>query len=228
MEQKKTFTAQSLVIALLGNTVLLVILFLLLGEAIATTGAASFFGIGLLGTLGVWFLVRQAGVKAIEQAAQSAPAVAAPQPAPQLEPRPAPTPEPKTVTPTHPPEAAAVQLLAILQRQGRLIDFLQEDLRAYDDAQIGAAVRNVHEGCRQALADHVVLEPIFDQPEGSSVTVAPGFDAHAIRLTGNVVGDPPFKGSLRHRGWRVKHFDLPALMLGQNHEKVVAPAEVEV
>jgi hypothetical protein len=121
-----------------------------------------------------------------------------------------------------------VQLLSLLQRKGRLIDFLQEDLRAYDDAQIGAAVRTVHEGCREALAEHFELEPIFPADEGSPVTIEQGFDAHAIRLTGTVTGNPPFKGFLRHRGWRIKNVDLPALTAGHGQELIVAPAEVEL
>jgi hypothetical protein len=123
---------------------------------------------------------------------------------------------------------AAIQMLAILQRQGRLIDFLQEDLSLYDDAQIGAAVRNIHAGCKQALEDHVELKPVFDENEGSTVTVPPGFDAAATRLTGNVVGDPPFQGHLRHRGWRVVHVELPQLTGLRGKDWILAPAEVEV
>ena len=93
-------------------------------------------------------------------------------------------------------------MLAILQRQGRLIDFLQEDLAPFEDAQIGAAVRSVHAGCKQALDEHIQLEAIYPEAEGSVVSVPSGFDAYAIRLSGNVSGEPPFTGTLRHRGWR--------------------------
>ena len=119
-------------------------------------------------------------------------------------------------------------MLAILQRQGRLIDFLQEDLSLYDDAQIGAAVRTIHEGCRQALAEHVKVEPIYNEAEGSTVTIQPGFDTRAIRLTGEVAGEPPFRGALRHRGWRVARIDLPRQAQSQDKEMIVAAAEVEV
>ena len=98
----------------------------------------------------------------------------------------------------------------------------------YDDAQIGAAVRNIHAGCRQALAEHVKLEPIYNEAEGSSVAVQPGFDAHAVRLTGDVVGEPPFRGELRHRGWRVVSIDLPQQAHGQDKQMIVAAAEVEL
>jgi hypothetical protein len=125
-------------------------------------------------------------------------------------------------------ERGAVQMLAILQRQGRLVDFLREDLQMYDDAQIGAAVRTIHQGCRQALDEHIKVEPIFTEAEGSSVSVPSGFDQHAIRLTGNVVGQPPFRGELRHRGWRVVSIDLPQAADGRDQQPIVAAAEVEV
>ena len=131
-------------------------------------------------------------------------------------------------TPAPPSPAAAVQMLSILQRKGRLIDFLQEDIQAYDDAQIGAAARNVHAGCREALQEHVDLEPILDEPESSTVTIEDGFDAHQIRLTGDVTGDPPFQGTLRHHGWRVTRLDLPQQMQSKNENRVVAAAEVEL
>ena len=121
----------------------------------------------------------------------------------------------------------AVQLLSLLQRKGRLIDFLQEDIQAYDDAQIGAAARNVHSGCREVLDAHVTLAPVMKNDENTSVTIDPGFDAHAIRLTGTVSGEPPFNGVLRHRGWRVEHIDLPQQMQ-EREALIVAPAEVEV
>lgn len=123
---------------------------------------------------------------------------------------------------------AAVQMLAVLQREGRLIDFLKEDLSLYDDAQIGAAVRSIHQGCVKAMAEYVDLNPIFEEEEGSQVTVSPGFDSKAIRLTGNVVGDPPFKGTLRHRGWRVDRVQLPLPTSEQKKDWVLAPAEIEV
>ncbi len=121
----------------------------------------------------------------------------------------------------------AVQLLAVLQREGRLVDFLQEEIADYADAQIGAAVRSVHAGCRKALAEHLEVEPVMDDDEGAAVTVAKGFDPSSVRLTGEVAGDPPFKGALRHRGWRAARVDLPTDARGQD-PNVVAPAEVEV
>jgi len=124
----------------------------------------------------------------------------------------------------------AVQILSALQQQGRLVDFLQEDLGPYEDAQIGAAVRSVHEGCRKAIAEHLELRPVFEQEEeGAQVTVKKGFDARAVRLTGNVAGDPPFTGVLRHRGWRVVRLDLPRPVSELTEKQwVLAPAEVEI
>jgi hypothetical protein len=122
---------------------------------------------------------------------------------------------------------AALQLLGILQRDARLIDFAQEDLSAYSDADIGAAARVVHEGCRKVLREHFMIEPVLRETEGSHIAVSPGFDAAAIRLTGNVVGSAPFNGVVGHRGWRATDVHLPKVADGHNVH-VLAPAEVEL
>jgi hypothetical protein len=124
-------------------------------------------------------------------------------------------------------EAGAVQLLSLLQREGRLLDFLQEEIDSYSDAQVGAAVRDIHRGCSRALAEHLPLEPVLLQAENSLVRVDPGFDPSRIRLTGNVVGEPPFTGTLRHHGWRTAKITLPTTSRS-NDPSVVAPAEVEL
>jgi hypothetical protein len=122
---------------------------------------------------------------------------------------------------------AALQLLALLQRDARLIDFVGEELGAYDDAQIGAAARVVHDGCAKVLREHFSLVPVRSEAEGSRITLPAGFDAASVRLTGNVVGQPPFSGSLSHRGWRVTEVRLP--QLAERHDpRVLAPAEVEL
>src|SRR5580704_14594093 len=102
----------------------------------------------------------------------------------------------------------AVQMLALLQRDGRLIDFLAEDVSVYPDAQLGAAVRTIHETCRQALEHYVKLEPILNSDEDQPVTVLAVFDPATIKLIGNVAGEPPVRGVLRHKGWRVKEVNL--------------------
>jgi hypothetical protein len=129
--------------------------------------------------------------------------------------------------PAKPTTDAAVQLLALLQREGRLVDFLREDIQPYDDAQIGAAVRTIHDACRQVLAEHLTLEPVLRGSEGDEVTVPKDFDPSSVRLTGNVTGEPPFRGALRHAGWRAAQVKLPTLPSGQD-PKIVAPAEVEI
>jgi len=135
----------------------------------------------------------------------------------------------RKLEPVYSPEAA-LQVLALLQQQGRFIDFLEEDLGSYEDAQIGAAVRSIHEGCKKALHEHLELKPVFEQEEeGAQVTVKQGFDSSAIRLTGNVSGDPPFRGVLRHRGWRVVKADFPQPVSGRDKPvRILAPAEVEM
>ena len=122
---------------------------------------------------------------------------------------------------------SALQLLGLLQRDGRLIDFLQEDVAGYSDAEIGAAARVVHGSVRKALLSHVTLERVKREAEGSRLTIAKGFSAHEIRLTGNVVGEAPFTGTLAHAGWRATHIELPKLSPGYD-VRVIAPAEVEL
>lgn len=122
---------------------------------------------------------------------------------------------------------AALQLLALLQREGRFVDFVKEDVSAFSDAEIGAAARVVHDGCARALAEHLELEPVRREAEESRITLAAGFAATGVRVTGNVRGEPPFSGTLRHRGWRVSKAHLPQLAEGHD-VSVIAPAEVEL
>jgi Domain of unknown function (DUF2760) len=121
----------------------------------------------------------------------------------------------------------AVQMLALLQRDGRLIDFLSENISPYPDEQLGAAVRTIHENCRQVLERYLKLEPVLNSEEDQAVTVQAGFDPAAIKLIGNLAGDPPVRGVLRHKGWRVQEVNLPSLPQGAGR-MVLAPAEVEI
>jgi hypothetical protein len=119
----------------------------------------------------------------------------------------------------------AVQILALLQRDGRLIDFLMEDLSTYADEQIGKAVRDVHAACRDSLGRYVTLAPIMDEDEGHQTTIASGSDPARFKVVGNV-GAPPVRGVLRHRGWEAIRLDLPPLPSAGR--TIVAPAEIEV
>ncbi|WOO30846.1 DUF2760 domain-containing protein [Diaphorobacter limosus] len=122
---------------------------------------------------------------------------------------------------------AALQLLGLLQREARFVDFIQEDVAPYSDAEIGAAARVVHGGCRKLLAEHFTLAPVRAEAEGSRITLQAGFDATAVRLTGNVVGQAPFTGTLSHRGWRVAEVRLPQLT-DARAAAIIAQAEVEL
>lgn len=121
----------------------------------------------------------------------------------------------------------ALALLALLQREGRLVDFLREPLDGFSDADIGAAARDVHRGCRKVLDQHLSLEPVMPGSEEARVAVPKGFDPAEIRLIGEAKGEPPFRGTLRHHGWRVVDAKLPALTDGVDR-MVIAPAEVEL
>ena len=146
---------------------------------------------------------------------------------------PAPSPAPAPVTPPPVPVLkvatpdAALQLLGLLQREARFVDFIQEDVANYSDADIGGAARQVHAGCRKVLQEHFTLAPARSEPEGSRVVLEAGFDASAVRLTGNVVGEAPFRGTLRHPGWKATDVRLPRTSEGHN-PNIVAAAEVEL
>jgi len=122
---------------------------------------------------------------------------------------------------------AALQLLGLLQKEARFVDFVQENVSGYSDTDIGAAARVVHEGCSKVLRQHFELEPVRHEAEGNRITLPKGFDASAVRLTGNIVGDAPFTGTLVHRGWKVKNIKLPKITEGHD-VRIVAAAEVEL
>lgn len=121
----------------------------------------------------------------------------------------------------------ALALLALLQREGRLVDFLRESLESYQDADIGAAVRDIHRGCKKVIEEHFVLEAVMPGEEDTRVKVPAGFDPGEVRLIGKISGEPPFTGTLRHHGWRVTEVKLPTLTEGVDR-RVLAPAEVEI
>jgi hypothetical protein len=124
------------------------------------------------------------------------------------------------------PSDGALQMLAILQRDSRLLDFLMEDMTPYSDDQIGGAVRELHDQCRDSVARYVTLQPIIDGVEGT-FTQAPSKDPNLVKFVGNVPATPPSGGTLRHKGWRAAKVDLPSLTAGQN-AAILAPAEIEI
>ena len=140
-------------------------------------------------------------------------------------------PEPKTQAPKFVPQkkahASGLFVLSVLQQDGRLIDFLQQDVSAFSDEEVGAAARVVHGGCRKALQRLLTPERILKDEEGARVTVPAGFDSNRLRLTGNVTGQPPFQGTLKHHGWAASELKFPILAENLDY-RVLAPAEVEL
>ena len=122
----------------------------------------------------------------------------------------------------------ALTLLAALQQEGRLVDFLKEPISSYADAQIGAAVRDIHRDCGSVLERVFGISPLLDQPDGSPTEVPAGFDAAKYRLTGNVAGTAPFRGTLRHAGWTATRVQLPEWNGSPAAANFIAPAEVEL
>ena len=158
---------------------------------------------------------QKAAAKAVDSTPEKA--VVAEKPVPKAE---------KTSTTQHHRDGA-LALLALFQREGRLVDFLREPLDGFSDADIGAAARDVHRGCHKVLEQHLAFEPVMPGAEDEKVSVPKGFDPAEIRLIGEAKGDPPFRGTLRHHGWRVVDAKLPTLAEGIDRN-VIAPAEVEV
>jgi hypothetical protein len=205
-----------------------------LGQMLSETEqylAPVVFGLGLVVTLVLWLVLKSQGRRLLvapsEKPAAVPPATVAREEEGATKRQPQ-GPPPLVQEPSQSSPQTAVQMLAILQREGRLVDFLKEDLQPYRDDQIGAAVRSIHQGCQAALLEHLDLEPILGDVEGAEVTVPLNFDPKAIRLTGNVSGNPPFKGTLRHHGWRVLRVDLPHLIAPQGKGWILTPAEVEI
>jgi hypothetical protein len=128
-----------------------------------------------------------------------------------------------------PVDAEIVHFLSMLQAKGRLVDFLMDDINAYGDAQVGAAARVVHAGCKSVLEEHFGIVPVRTEPEGSTVQVPAGYSTDEYRLVGRIAGSAPFSGSLVHRGWKTNMVKLPQLLRGAADQlPAIAPAEVEV
>ncbi|HVR53155.1 MAG TPA: DUF2760 domain-containing protein [Pseudorhodoferax sp.] len=185
----------------------------------------TFFALLGDGRLAAQVQALRSGSAAPAQPPVAAP-VAAPAPTPAPPPAPVPAPAPTPVRATAQVDAA-LQLLGVLQREARFVDFLQEDIAPYSDAEVGGAARLLHGGARKALRETFDLEPVRAEAEGSRLTLPAGFDAAAVRLTGNVVGQAPFTGTLQHKGWRATAVRLPALTEGHD-ARVIAAAEVEL
>jgi hypothetical protein len=153
-----------------------------------------------------------------------------PESLPSTEPKPEAKPEPKPAAkqPPKPARSEAITLLAALQREARFIDFIKEPLDGYNDAQIGAAARDVHRDCGKVLDRLFAIQSLVGQEEGSTLEVPAGFDAGRYRLTGNVVGNPPFHGRLVHHGWEASEVQLPAWSGTPQSARVIAPIEVEL
>src|SRR6516162_7739254 len=126
-------------------------------------------------------------------------------------------------------DAEIVSFLAMLQARGRLVDFLMDDINTYDDAQVGAAARVVHAGCKAALLEHFRISPVRAESEGATVQVPANYSADEYRLVGRIAGSAPFSGVLVHRGWKTDMVQLPQLLRGAADQlPAIAPAEVEV
>lgn len=160
---------------------------------------------------------------ALDQTSLPAPAPSPAAPGPSIPPA-----VKKVVVPPKPAQNDAVMLLATLQREARLIDFLKEDLSGYSDDQVGAAVREIQRDSSAVIERLFAVRSVLEEPEGSTIDVPAGFDASRFRLTGRLTGEAPFRGILRHHGWKVTRCELPAFTGGASAANTIIPAEVEI
>lgn len=165
-------------------------------------------------------------VAALEQGTSPEPGAEGPRPARESAPARAAAPA-ATSAAAPAPDAGALVLLSLLQAEGRFVDFVQQDINAYPDSDVGAVARVVHAGCRKVLSSHLHIEAIRGEPEGQRVALEPGFDPNLIKLTGNVAGEGRLSGVLRHRGWQATQVHLP-VVIDRAGTAVLAPAEVEL
>jgi len=166
---------------------------------------------------------REARTERLRAPVGSAPApAAAAAPVSASVPAPVPAPAPDAAPD---PLGGALQLLSLLQREGRLVDFIEQEVTTFSDAEIGAAARVVHEGCRRALHAHARVVSVRSEAEGAALTLERA--SEDVKLVGNVAGSAPFRGVLRHRGWRIEELTLPT-RVGAYDAKIVAPAELEL
>lgn len=143
-------------------------------------------------------------------------------------PPPAPTPVAPPSEKAEPARSEALTLLSVLQREARFVDFIQEPIASYTDAQIGAAVRGVHQDCASVLERLFALAPLRSEAEGATVEVPAGADPAQFRFTGIVPEQPPFRGTLCHSGWKATRCELPQWTGRAESALVLAPCEVEI
>lgn len=120
-----------------------------------------------------------------------------------------------------------LRLLSILQHSGRLIDFFKEDIAKFNDGQVGAAARKIHQDCAKSLEDLIAIRPVLEEQEGARIQVPQGYDPSTIKVVGKVKGEPPFSGILVHKGWKAHKRSLPK-KVGEQQCEVICPAEVEI
>jgi Domain of unknown function (DUF2760) len=152
---------------------------------------------------------------------------AEPHATPSPEPAPAPVPIQPPAPAANQAEAEVVAFFGLLQEKGRLVDFLMEDVTPYEDAEVGAAARVIHQGCRQVLQEYFNISPISEAQEGAQVTVPAGYSPDQYRLVGKLTGEPPFTGTLLHKGWKTEFVKLPRIVTRERLPSI-APAEVEL
>lgn len=139
----------------------------------------------------------------------------------------------RSVTPEQGNDRAVIDFLARLQEKGRLIDFIMDDITAYDNESVGAAARIVHQGCHEVLKECFTIEAVFDGEEMETVQLGDHYDSHKYRLIGKVPDSAPYEGQVLHRGWKTSRINLPrkiqpASAPQPSTDTILAPVEIEI
>ncbi|MDR1385047.1 MAG: DUF2760 domain-containing protein [Planctomycetaceae bacterium] len=124
-------------------------------------------------------------------------------------------------------QSDAITLLAALQREARFLDFIKEDLDSYEDMQVGAAARTVHDKSAAVIERFFDVQPLRSEEEASKITVKKT-DIAFVQLIGDISGELPYTGQLTHHGWIARKCELPKWSGNSDAAFVLAPAEIEV
>jgi len=206
----------------------------LVSSLLAALAAGSLLALDLPGSTNIVVIVTllMAAVTTVLVALMKSAKAETPVPPPSVpaaSPAPAPVPVPTPAPAANSAEAEVIAFFGLLQEKGRLLDFLMDDITPYEDAQVGAAARVVHQGCREVLKEHFQIVPVSTAEEGTKVSVPTGAESADYRLVGKIAGEPPFSGTLVHKGWKTDVVKLPRVVSPTSGRlPALTPAEVEL
>ena len=128
-------------------------------------------------------------------------------------------------------DAEIAHFLGILQEKGRFMDFVMDDITSYNNEQVGAAARVVHQGCSKVMSEYFSIVPLHEGAEGDSVVLQEGYNPAEYRPVGKLADGARIQGKITHRGWKATEIKLPRraeTAAGSEDRFVITPAEIDV